>query len=221
MKLKTHDTQYSMFDAFNNVKEFSYKKPQEGWAQLIRLYSNYWVLENSPRSALGTAGTHFRDTTIGGTLNDVTDVFLDPHVRNADEYHENGYKWENKTRYEWRFTLMPFATGRDYVPVSEEKDALISDFLQAYKSGTDLSQGDKDSNTITIYDWKEFRDFDADEDITWHIGSKGENHMSLCNTVIDLFYAGDVNRDVIVNHPFKAAEIEHHNNYGRTYFKIL
>ena len=31
---------------------------------------------------------------------------------------------------------------------------------------------DKNGNVCTIYDWKEYRDIDFDENITWHIGGK-------------------------------------------------
>ena len=31
---------------------------------------------------------------------------------------------------------------------------------------------DVDGEPITIYDWKEYREFDDDEDIEWHIGAR-------------------------------------------------
>ena len=208
----SHDTQHSMFDAFNNTKEFELKKHQECRAQLVKLYNRYWILEKSQRSAKGATGTHFKQHTIIGALQDVEAVFLQPHVQTSDDP-----MWENKTVYEWQFVLIPFSVdGTD-----NSDDLMINNFLQVYKSGSTLSQSDKDDNTVTIYDWKEFRDFSSDEIITWHLGSKGDNHHTLCDTMMNMYHAGEPHIDVILNHPFKLAEVEQHNDYGRTYFKIL
>jgi hypothetical protein len=210
----SRDRQVCLFDAFNGINKDSISsQSEEGRAQLVYAFNAYWILETGPRARMGASGSHFLDHTIDASLNDLKNVFLNPHI--SPPVNEI---YEAKTRYEWQFLLLPFSVdGHD-----NDDDLILSNFSQVYKKDSIISWGPNDFNIVTLYDWKQYGGFEEDETITWHLGSKGSDHRSICSTFRDLYYAHNTPRcRTIANMPFKLAELESHPDHGRTNFKLL